>query len=353
MKKTSKSQPELTIGMDLGDRHSRLCVLDAEGEVIEESRVPTTPKALQKRFGSMPRWRIALEVGTHSPWVSRLLKKCGHEVFVANPWQVRLIGKSSCKDDRLDAERLARLARLDPKLLYPIQHRGEDSQRLRAHLRSRDALVRSRALLINHVRGLVKSFGGRLKSCSAASFHRHAAIGVNAALRPGVDLVLKQLEEMTQSIRAYDRQLERVSGEECPETALLRQVPGVGPLTALTYVLTLEDPSRFPTSRTVGAYLGLTRRRRQSGESDPQLRISKRGDPYLRRLLVNCAQYILGPFGPDSDLRRRGLALAARGGKCAKKKAVIAVARKLAVLLHRLWVSGEIYQPLRANGGKT
>ena len=128
--------------------------------------------------------------------------------------------------------------------------------------------------------------------------------------------------------------------------ALLKQVKGVGTLIALTFLLTLEDPHRFGKSRDVGGYLGLQPGRRNSGKSEPQLHISKEGDPYLRTLLVQGAQHILGPFGVDCDLRRWGLKLAERGGKSGKKRAIVATARKLAVLLHHLWVSAEVYEPL-------
>lgn len=159
--------------------------------------------------------------------------------------------------------------------------------------------------------------------------------------------MLDVIAVLGKEVGRYDRQVETLAATRHPETTALRQVPGVGALTALSYVLTLEDPARFPKSRAVGSYLGLRPKQRDSGESTPALRISKRGDAHLRRLLVGSAHYILGPFGPDTDLRRWGLTLAARGGTNAKKRAVVAVARKLAVLLHRLWVTGEVYEPLR------
>jgi transposase len=347
MSKSSKSVPEMTIGVDLGDRFSHLCVLDQEGEVLEEGRVATTPEAFRRRFESMSRCRVVLEVGTHSPWVSRLLEDCGHETIVANPRQVRLIAESHDKHDRLDAERLARLARIDVRILGPVQHRSEETQCVRAQLQGRDVLVRTRTLLINHVRGTVKAVGGRLKGCSATSFHKQAGRQIPAVLQSALEPVLEVLAVVTQIIRQAERRIEQVARDKYPETTVLRQVAGVGPLTSLAFVVTLEDPNRFRSSRAVGAYLGMTPRRRQSGDSDPELRISKRGDPHLRRLVVSAAHYILGPFGPDTDLRRWGLALAARGRKRAKKKAIVAVARKLAVLLHRLWLSGEVYEPLR------
>jgi len=242
---------------------------------------------------------------------------------------------------------LARLARLDPKLLYPLRHRGEDSQAHLALIRSREALVSSRTQLVNHVRGAVKSFGHRLPKCSARSFHKRASEHIPEALLPALGPILEQIASLTERIRDYDRRLEAICQEHYPETDLLRQVEGIGTLTALTFVLTLEDPYRFERSRSVGAYLGLVPATAQSGDRDPrEKRISKEGDEMLRRLLVGSAHYILGPFGSDSDLRRHGEKIASRGAKNSKKRAVVAVARKLAVLLHRLWVTAEVYDPL-------
>jgi transposase len=343
----SKEQPKTTGGLDLGDRYSYLCLIDTQsGEVIEEGRLRTTPEALRRRFASERPLRIAVETGTHSPWVSRLLEGCGHEVLVANARKLRLIYSNKRKTDEIDAENLARLARLDPKLLYPVRHRGEESQAHISLIRARQVLVDCRTQLVNHVRGAVKSFGARLPKCPARTFHKNVAGHIPEALSPALGPVLEQIGSLTQRIRDYDRQLETISRERYPETALLRQVEGIGPLTALAFVLTLEDPHRFEKSRSVGAYLGLVPARDQSGERDPQRRISKEGDELLRRLLVGSAHYVLGPFGSDSDLRRHGEKIASRGGKNPKKRAAVAVARKLSVLLHHLWVTGEVYDPL-------
>jgi transposase len=265
---------------------------------------------------------------------------------VANARKLRLIYANKRKTDEVDAENLARLARLDPKLLYPLKHRGEDSQAHMALIRSRRALVDCRTQLVNHVRGAVKSFGARLPKCPARSFHKRASEHIPEALRPALGPILEQIGSLTERIRQYDRQLETLCEEHYPETELLRQVEGIGSLTALTFVLTLEDPHRFEKSRSVGAYLGLVPATDRSGERDPQKRISKEGDEMLRKLLVGSSHYILGPFGSDSDLRRHGEKIASRGGKNSKKRAAVAVARKLAVLLHRLWVTGEVYDPL-------
>lgn len=349
MKDTTKEFRTMTVGLDLGDKHTYLAILDNEsGEVIEEGRLATTPEDLLRRFGSQHQQvKIAIEVGTHSPWVSRLLEDCGHEVLIANPRKTRLIYEGKRKSDSLDAQKLARLARADPQLLYPVAHRDEDSQAHLALIRSREALVRSCTQLINHVRGTVKSFGGRLPRCSTDSFHKKVAGGLPPELEEALSPVVETIASLTEKIKEYDRRIERICKECHPqETGLLQQVPGVGALTALTYVLTLEDPHRFANSRCVGAYLGLVPAQDQSGESDPAKGISGEGDEMVCRLLVGAAHYILGPFSPDSDLRRHGQKIAGHGGKNAKKRAVVAVARKLAVLLHHLWISGECYEPL-------
>jgi transposase len=345
---SSKEHPNMTAGLDLGDKYSYLCLIDQHsGEVMEEGRLRTTPETFRRRFASEGPMRIAIEAGTHSPWASRVLEECGHEVLVANARKLRLIYANKRKTDEIDAENLARLARLDPKLLYPLKHRGEDSQAHMAIVRSREALVGCRTQLVNHVRGAVKSFGARLPKCPAVSFHKRAAEHIPEELCPALGPILEQIGSLTQRIRDYERKLEEISKAHYPETQLLRQVEGIGPFTALTFVLTLEDPYRFEKSRSVGAYLGLVPATDRSGDRDPQKRISKEGDEMLRRLLVSSAHYILGPFGSDSDLRRHGEKIASRGAKNAKKRAVVAVARKLAVLLHSLWISGELYEPLR------
>jgi transposase len=347
MKEATTAQSSMTIGVDLGDRKSHVCVLDAAGEVVEESRIATTPKALRSRFEGLASTRVALEVGGHSPWVSELLGEVGHEVIVANARKLRMIFQSDSKNDRFDAEQLARVARLDPKLLYPIEHRNRSARADLAVMRSRDALVTTRTRLVNHIHGVLKSFGYRAKKYAASSFHSQVAGEIPEELKPALQPLLDTLAVLRERILDLDREMQRLSSKVYPETALLNQVGGVGPITSLRYVLTIEDPRRIERSRNVGAYLGLRPRQRQSGQHDPELRITKAGDCHLRGLLVQCAHQILGPFGKDSDLRRWGLELACRGGATAKKKAVIAVARKLAVLLHRLWLSGEVYEPLR------
>jgi len=343
---TAANEDAFYVGIDLGDKKSNYCFLDAKGNIFAEGALATIQTELSELFSSIPECRIAIEAGTHSPWVSALLESHGHEVIVANPRKVESIHKNRRKNDKVDARTLARLVRADPELLYPIRHRGIEARLDLVLLRSREGLVAARTKLINCVRGQVKSVGGRLPSCSAESFPHTVADKLPDSVKNALWPLVLQIEEMTKSIRAYDAEVIRMGKQKYPETECLQQVRGVGPITSLTYILTLEKPERFTKSRDVGCYLGLVPRQDESGETSKQLRITKTGDRMLRKLLVGCAQYIVGPFGEDCDLQRFGLKLAERGGKNAKKRAVVAVARKLAVLLHRLWLTGEEYQPL-------
>ncbi len=342
------TKQRLTVGLDLGDLFSRYCVLNETGEKASEGALPTTKAGLDSMFANMAPCRIAIEVGTHSPWISRQLTALGHEVIVANPRKLKLITESLKKNDRMDAEQLARLARVDPQLLAPIRHRGPEAQGDLAIIRARAGLVDCRTELINMARGLAKPMGERLKKCDADYVKESLADGLSEAAQVVIRPLLKSVEGINQQIEAYDKQIEEIE-KRYPETKVLKQVNGVGTLIALTFILTLEDAERFQHSRDVGPYLGLTRKLRDSGFSQPELGISKAGDQLLRRLLVQAAHCILREGAPDSDLRRWGLKLQDGGGKKVsqrkKKRAIVAVARKLAVLLHRLWVTGEVYDP--------
>lgn len=343
-----RSLQELSIGIDIGDRHSYWCAIDEAGEAVGKGSLRTERSALRKCFGAMQRSRIGIEAGTHSAWVARLLQECGHEVTVANARAIPLLTASTGKTDVLDAEMLARMVRVDPQLLSPIRHRGEEAHGHLMLIRARRTLVETRTKLMNAARGLVKPVGERLPSCSPGAATVRLAAELGAAARAAVEPLLSGVEALNEEIRQLDEKIECIAREQYGEQVRrLTQVKGVGTLVALTFVLTLENPARFRRSRDVGCYIGARPKRDKSGNSDPQLGITKEGDQYLRTLLVNSAHYILGRFGPDTDLRRWGQRLYARGGANAKKRAVVAVARKLSVLLHRLWVSGEPYEPLR------
>jgi transposase len=340
--KTQKQKPVETIGIDLGDKMSRYCVVNQDGEVVEEGSFRNQVSSLEMHFAGEPR-RIALEAGGQSAWISRELKRLGHEVIVANARELKWITASDTKNDPADARKLALLARADVQLLAPVEHRTAEQQAELAVVRTRDAILRARTLLINSARGIAKGFGVRLPKSITSTFGKRAQVDLPAMLRTALSGLLEQIDALTQQIGNYDRQVGLLAGQH-PEVNRLTSIPGVGTLTAVTFVLTLGRPERFPHSRDVAGFLGLRPKQRQSGARDPQLGISKSGDPYLRKLLVQCSHHILGHWGKDSALRRWGLAKS-EGGKKATLRAIVAVARKLSVLLHRLWVSGEFYKP--------
>jgi transposase len=298
-----------------------VCVLNGDGEFQESFRLRMQGSDLQKYFVGIPRSRVAMEAGGQSRWVAELLEGCGHQVYVSNTRKVAYITQSDDKDDAGDAYKLAELVHFKPRLLHPIQHRSRPAQADLSWIRAREALVESRTQLVNTIRGAVAP-------------------------------LLETIDDLNERIRYYDQMEEHIARQRYAKYWLLQQVNGVGVHAALTYMLTIGDPERFPKSRMVGCFLGMGPRKQESGQSQPQLGITKAGDGFLRKTLVNCAHYILGPKGKDSDLRRFGLRICERGGKNAKKRAVIAVARKLAVLLHRLWVTGEAYEPLRNSPAK-
>jgi transposase len=337
----------LTVGVDLGEQWSHYCILGLEGETLAEEQLRTTQEDFANFFQGLNAARVVVEVGTHSAWVQEVIRGYGHEVIVANPRLMEGSKRRKRKNDRIDANKLARLGRVDPQSLHPIEHRSREVRQDLVMLRARDALVAVRTELINATRGLVKSMGQRLPKSSSRSFAHKVEEAVPAEMGEALLPLVRMTGIVSDCIKEYDEKIEKLASEKYGHTALLRQVKGVGPITSLAYVLTLEKPDRFATSRDVGPYLGLVPKQEDSGESQPQLGISKAGDTMVRKLLVGSAQYILGPFGPDTDLRRYGLRLCERGGKNAKKRAAVAVARKLAVLLHCLWVSGAVYEPLR------
>jgi transposase len=312
---TSITASGLTVGIDLGDQWSQFCLLDAQGALLEEGRVRSTPSAFQARFGALAPARIALETGTHSLWASESLTALGHEVIVAHVREVRAITGSHSKSDQVDARKLARYARVDPEILHPVSLRDSDQQRDLLLIRARAALVRARSLLVNAVRGLVKPFGHRVSSCDADCFATRCREELPGDVRASLFPVVEQIAQLTEQIQDYEQQIAALAAEKYPDANPLRSVFGVGPVTALTFVLTLADPQRFAQSRDVGCYLGLRPQRSQSGEHDPQLGITKAGNTYLRWLLVECAHRLLRVDAPDSAIKRWGQKLCERGGR--------------------------------------
>ena len=348
---------KLTIGMDLGDEITEVCAVDELSEIAWRKTLDSTPKAMCaffSRFEKPAAIVVAMEAGTHSPWLSDLLIDLGFGVVVGNSRELRAIWGSNNKTDRHDAAKLARLARSDRKLLKPIQHRDHQSRLDLLLLKARDGLVKSRANLTNQVRGLVKSFGEKVPDCSVEAFPKVARAGLSRALKSKLGGLISAQEHLSRQIKAYDKKIAKLSSSKkyAEPTQKIRQIKGVGPITALAFVLTLGDPRRFAKSRDVGPYFGLVPKHDKSGQSDKQLSITKAGSSGMRRLLVTSANYVMGPFGEDCELRRHGERIAARGGKITRRKAKIAVARKLAVVMHQLLVSDAPYNPFHNTRGK-
>lgn len=343
-----QSMYHAVVGLDVGDRTTRFCIVDLDGELISEGTLPTRTAAVRLQFQGGLRLRIAMEAGVHSSWLSRLLNDLGHEVIVANARSLRLISDSDSKNDRADARMLARLARVGPDLLSPIKHRDPAVQDDLAIIRAREVAVTARTKLINAVRALVKQTGDRFPSSPASTFAQKAEQSCPESLKPALLPLIRMIERLTEEIKLYDKMVASKAEKQYPATKIIRTIPGVGSLTALAFVLVLNnDPHRFRKSRDVGCYLGLRPQQRESGDRSPQLGITKAGDRVLRRIVVQSAQYILGPFGKDCALRRWGIHLGMHGGSNGKKRAVIAVARKLVILMHRLWVANEAFDPAR------
>ena len=274
------------------------------GETLIEGQLPMTKETVSEFFQGLPAARVVIEVGTHSAWVREVISSYGHEVLGANPRLMEGSKRRKRKNDRIDANKLARLGRTDPQSLHPVQHRSPEVRQDLVILRARDALVAVRTELINTTRGLVKSVGARLPKCASPSFPKKVEESLPMEIRESLLPLVHLVAAISDSIQEYDEQVEKLGSEKYGHTKLVRQVTGVGPVTALAYVLTLENPKRFAKSRDVGPYLGLVPNQEDSGDIQPQLGISKAGDTMLRRLLVGSAHYISGPFGPDTDLRR-------------------------------------------------
>jgi transposase len=327
-------------GMDLHGRTCTAKVISEEGELVEETTIPSTEKAVRRWASGHEPMRVCIEASGISPWVSRVLGECGHEVVVANPRRVRLIAESSLKTDHVDAMILAQLGRMNPAFLCPVTHRSEETQMERAELRVRDALVQARASFIHTVRGLLRSFGVRLPRCNAECFaKRCAAVAMKERLQALVTPLIEAIAQLDERIAAMDQRVLEL-GEVHPVAERFQDIPGVGPLVALAYITTIEEPHRFRRSRDVGPYLGMRPRLRASGGQEHRGRITKEGDHQMRRLLVQAAHGMLRSRR-ECALKRWAEGLIPRIGK---RKAVVALARKLAILMHHLWVSGESFE---------
>ena len=334
------------IGIDLGDKLNAVCVLNELGDITEECTVENTTEAMSEYFSQFKGAKIAIEASSHLLWIHDLFLKLNHKVFVANPRKTALISANISKNDRNDARLLARLVRSDPKLLHPIKVRDVKTQEDLVLLKTRRALVEARGDLIRHIRGIIKPFGVTLpKTVTADNFHQEVAGYLPKSLLASLSDTTAIIKSLFLKIKSIDKKVEKLIEKKYPEALNLQTIPGIGPITSLTFVLIIGDPARFKKSRTVGAYFGMVPKQDQSGDTNKSLSITKAGDSAMRSLLVNCSHHILGAFGKDNQLRRHGLKIAGtEGNKIRKKKGVIAVSRKLATLMHSMLVSGKPFE---------
>jgi transposase len=337
------------IGLDVGDRVSAYAVSDAQGRILSQGKVGSRAEDLVKTFGPMRGDRLLMEVGTHSAWMQRTLRQVGIDARVCEARSAAEANRFGRKTDERDARMLAELLRTDSHFVTEVEHRSEADQRMWSVIQARDALVKARTMLVNHARGMVKSSGCRLPGCSAEAFNGTWAY-IPEGLKAALASLYVQIRNITASIRGYEKKIRAFVRTDHPEAQQLTKIQGVGDLTALACVLALGNVTRFCCSRDAAAYIGLVPKKRKSGDIDPQLGITKRGNETVRRLLVCSAHYILGPFNKtESDLRTFGLKLAGGGNDSRRKRrAVVAVARKLAVVITALLKSGKAYEPVRA-----
>jgi transposase len=335
------------IGMDLGDKYNKAVVLAEDGEIVDRAEVPCTQEGVRAYLERHPGALLVIETGTHCRWVSRIGSELGHEVLVGNARKLRMIWNRSRKNDWNDAEMLARVARTDRKLFSPVRLRGDGDQGLMRLVKSRDLLVRDRTGIVNEIRGFCKAEGARLPKRSTEAFAR-MEYEVPASVRTVAKPLFAVLRELTKKIALYDQMISDATRKLYnAEVELLDTIGGVGPVTTAAFLAAVGDPATFGSARDAGPYFGLVPKQNQSGQTDRQMRITKEGNAVVRRLLVTAANYIMGPFGKDSDLRRHGMQIAERGGKNARKRAKVAVARKLAVLMLAILKNRSAYRPLK------
>jgi len=337
------------IGLDVGDRFSHYAVRSATGAILEEKRIPSTEVALRREFAGKKGERLLMEVGTHSPWMQRLLRELGVDARVCEARSAAEANRYGRKTDERDARLLSELLRTDSHLVTLVEHRSVEDQAMWALIQARDALVRSRTGLVNRARGICKSWGRRLPSCSTKAFNAQTWFDVPKELQPALGPVYEEILSLAEKIDAFDKKIAASIKKTHPEAERLTEITGVGNLTALAFVLAIGNVQRFRRSRDAGAYVGLVPKKRKSGDIDPQLGISKQGNGTVRRLLVGAAQYILGPFNKtESDLKTFGLRIQGGGSDSRRKRrAVVAVARKLAVVMTALLKTDQPYQAIR------
>lgn len=348
-----------TIGIDVSDRTSKICVMqkmpDGERRIVIETTCATTREGFSEALSKLDRsWPIAFETGTHCRWMDRHFKSLGFTTFIANPGKVPSISKSTTKNDRNDARELARLAIADVAMLHPVKLRDEVYQQMLRYHRGRNELICVRTKLISQLRGFAKSIGFRIEDCSTERFHKLSKgdwpVDLETVAWPLMDVI----EVVNLKIKAFEKSIKDLS--EQPEfkgmVDRVRLVYGVGDIGATAFVAAIGGyPDRFEHSRDAGCYLGLVPKQDQSGDKDKQLHITRAGSCLVRTVLIECAGVVLQSNAKETDLKLKGLRISMNGGLIARKKARTAVARGLAVTMLALLKNPDReYIPLSEEG---
>ena len=350
-----------TIGADVSDRTTKICVMTkadgGERRIVVETTCATTKAGFEEAFSKFDRsWPVVFETGTHCRWMDRLFRRMGFKTIVGNPGKIPSITKSNTKNDRNDARELARLAIADPAMLHPVFLRDEVYQQMLRFHHARNVLISQRTQTINQIRGFAKSMGYRIECSSTGRFHEQRKAGWPNELEECTWPLMGVLKAINLKIKAYDKLIARLAErpEFKPMIERVRVVYGVGTIGSTVFVAAIGGrPDRFDRVRDIGPYFGMIPKQDQSGDDDKQLHITHAGPEIVRTALVECAGVVMMEKSKDTDLKLKGLRIAMRGGKIARKKAKVAVARGLAVAMLALLQHPEReYVPLSEEGKK-
>lgn len=338
-----------TIGMDLGNKVHKIIGLNEHGKEVLRCEVENTKAAVEAFFKEHADATIAMETGTCCRWVSKLARLHCHDAIVGNARKLRAIWQSKQKNDWNDAHMIAALARASRELFHPVMLRDDEHHDLYQLIQLRDISVRQRTQTINAIRGMCKAAGDFVRKCDAQGLFRHLEyIPETQAwkFRP----LIERLGAIAENIQQYDWLIQDYADAHFKtQVALLRTIPGVGLITSCMFVALIQDPKNFGNPRDAGCYFGLTAGQDQSGDKDAPMHVTKAGNTQMRKLLVTAANYILRDSSPDSAIKRYGQRICARGGKIARRKAKIAIARKLSVVMMSMLQSGESYRDERVS----
>lgn len=338
----------ITIGMDLGDKKHAIVGLDAKANIVLRRWLPNDQDSLRTFFERNKGAEIGMETGTHCRWISVLATECGCKAYIGNAHKLRSIFGNTHKNDMRDAEEIANLLHENKRHFHPVMLRDQEHQDLVQLVKMREVAMTDRTRSINAIRGMAKANGARIADCDADSFHRQLKLvlmtlpdNLIRLFRPQIEL----LKAINATIKAYGKLIDRYRKQHFKEEcALLETIPGIGPINSTSFVAFAGDVKRFRHACDVGPYFGLTAGRDQSSDKDEPKKITKEGNKFVRHLLVNAANNIMKASAANTELKQFALRVWGERGKIAKRKAKVALARKLAVTMAAMLRNGTAYR---------